>query len=423
MVIPVSMAEMVGKTLDTARALSTSWRCGAVVMTAAILLCVPSSLFAESGATSHRVPCWGDLTQGSASIGALPLFARSIRASTCDPVILKAAQDAKRKPRRGHLHSIWSRTRATADAVRGNELQAAQDSVRLAAKRPATEQKQDYSWYVKMRRGIEPPPGTDHVIVTNSRGNRIASGKSLRMINYVTKEDETIRSVAYRVASSPDILAHANGLQWAPEGVPLPPNLRLKVPLRFRPASGFSNAVRLTSGPGVHAVRVRTAWGRPYTVRLLRDAFAALHRLWPNRHPLVVHDLSKLGGGRLWPHKSHRAGRDVDLGYPTLEANRKHWGWPTLSEIDYERLWFFIDRLEQSGQISAVYMHPSIQRRLYTFALVQAGAEPTRLKSMFQYPAAGGAKRTLIRHSPGHRDHLHIRFQSKDDLVEIVRQS
>jgi len=158
-------------------------------------------------------------------------------------------------------------------------------------------------------------------------------------------------------------------------------------------------------------------------VRSLRDAFAAMHRYWPGRHPLIVGNLSRLGGGRLHPHKSHRAGRDIDIGYPTRDVNRKYWGWPTLKEIDYERLWFFIDRLEQSGQVAAMYMHPSIQRRLYSFALIQAGAEPSRLKSMFQYPASKGIKRTLIRHSPGHRDHVHIRFESKGDLRELNLRS
>mgnify|MGYP007106931623 CR=1 FL=1 len=96
---------MVGKTHKSTRRRAIWMRPGALVASATLLLCIPSSLFAESGPDSHRVPCWGDLTQDSASIGALPLFARSIRASTCDPVILKAVQDAKRSQKRGLLRT------------------------------------------------------------------------------------------------------------------------------------------------------------------------------------------------------------------------------------------------------------------------------------------------------------------------------
>ncbi len=378
-----------------------------LAMTLALLATLVAMPVSADAAGNSQVPCWGDLTQNHQSTIALPRFVRSMRQKACDQEILEANKVALSRSHRSETRN--KAESRIASAVRFDH------NVRTDVI--------DRRWFVKLVRGKTPEAGTDHVIVTNSKGVPLRSRKAIKLVGYKTRDNETIRSVAYRAATSPEVIAHANGLEWDPEGTPLPPGLTLKVPLRYRSASGFATAVRLTTGPGVLARRDRTGWGRPYMVRLLRDAFHATHRRWPNRHPAVVHDLSRLGGGSLRPHKSHRAGRDIDIGYFTREADRKHWGSPRLNDIDYARLWFFVDRLERSGQLAAIYMSPRIQRRLYRYALERAGAAPERLKPMFQYPAAKGARRTLIRQSPGHRDHLHMRFDCPADLEELAVQS
>lgn len=344
--------------------------------------------------TAPAPPCWSDLARHHPSTVALPAFMRAMKHKACRPLTAKRDRGTDARITRGVL-----------PAGPSNSLTA------------------NRKWFVKLPRGAKPAEGIDHVTVTNYRGEALRSRKALKLVRYVTKEKETIRSVAYRAASSPEAVAHINGLEWDPAGVPLPPGLTLRVPMRFRAASGFADAVRLTTGPGVLARRANTGWGRPYVVRLLQDTFHAMHRRWPNRHPAIAHDLSRLGGGSLRPHKSHRAGRDIDVGYLTRDRERSGWGRPSLNDIDYARLWFVIDRLERSGRLAAVYMSPAIQRRLYRFAVDRAGADPERLEPMFQYPAAKGAKRTLIRHSPGHRDHIHMRFDSATDVDELVLSS
>jgi len=277
----------------------------------------------------------------------------------------------------------------------------------------------DAQGYVPLRKGQRIPDGVDRVLVVNRKGVPLRSRRAVVLREYKVRPGDTVRTVAYRFSTAPLSVAKANGLQWDPAGTPLPEGEKVKVPVRYRPASGFSRAVRLKSGPGVRSERRYTTWGRPYVVALLKDAFRAMHRLWPGRHPGIVGSLSRLGGGRLRPHKSHRAGRDIDIGYFTFEAERKYWGAPRLHQIDYARLWFFIDRLERSGQLAAIYMSPRIQYRLHRYALTRAGAAPERLNVMFQYPCARGARKTLIRHSRGHRDHMHIRFDSPEDLSEL----
>ena len=269
-----------------------------------------------------------------------------------------------------------------------------------------------------IRRGQRPPAGTDRVIVTNGAGTPLQSKRSVRFNGVVTVEGDTLRSVAYRFSVAPLVLAAANDLTWEADDVGLPAGMSLRVPIRFRAASGFSVAEPLMTGPGVLSPRKWANWGRPHVVRLLANAFRAAYKRWPGRHPAVVGSLSRPGGGRLDRHKSHRAGRDIDIGYYTHDADRTVWGRPSLDAIDYERTWFLIDELERTGQVAAIYMSPRIQVRLYQYA-ISAGADPKRLQTLFQYPAAHGAKRTLIRYAHGHRDHMHIRFARPADLEEL----
>lgn len=272
--------------------------------------------------------------------------------------------------------------------------------------------------YVPVRRGRRAPRDVNHVLVVDGKGAPIRSRRAIFVREYTVKPGDTIRTVAYRYSTSPLAIARANDIDWDGRGTPLPAGEKLSVPVRYRAASGFARAVRLRTGAGVRAERSSTTWGRPYVIALLTDAFRAMHRLWPDRHPGIVGSLSRLGGGKLRPHKSHRAGRDIDIGYFTVESERKHWGVPRLHQIDYARLWFFVDRLERSGQLAAVYMSPGIQYRLHSYARAR-GARPERLKTMFQFPCARGARTTLIRHSRGHRDHMHIRFGSPADVDEL----
>ncbi len=273
------------------------------------------------------------------------------------------------------------------------------------------------SWVRALTRSRVPEDVT-HALALGGTGAPIKSRRAISIRTQKLKVEESVRSVAYKACTSPQALAAANDLTWDPEGTPIPAGSVLKVPLRFRAASGFSKAVRLRTAPGVRASRVHHAWGRPYVVRLLQDAFRAVHQRWPDRHPFIVHDVSRFGGGKLGHHKSHRAGRDIDIGYPTREATRKEWGRPALETIDYARLWFVIDQLERTGYVAAIYMSPRIQRKLYDHAVAQ-GAALARVETLFQYPCAKGAKRTLIRHAKGHRDHMHIRFASPKDLPEL----
>lgn len=241
--------------------------------------------------------------------------------------------------------------------------------------------------------------------------------RAFRVANYVARPGDTVRKVAYRYMTSPSLVAWVSKLPLeAGRDTPLKPGQKIRVPILFRAPSGFVEGEQLTEGTGIAANhRQDTRWGRPQVVQIVRSVLREMNRRWPTRHPALVGSLSRMGGGALGRHKSHRSGQDIDIGYFTKSANMKTWGKPSLATIDYERTWYLVDAMEKTGHAAAIFMSPDIQRRVYKYALSK-GEDPERLRSLFQHGPKGGKGDALIRHSPGHRDHVHIRLLVPEDM-------
>jgi hypothetical protein len=133
--------------------------------------------------------------------------------------------------------------------------------------------------------------------------------------------------------------------------------------------------------------------------------------LWPNRAPLVVGDLSKQGGGCLPPHRSHRDGRDADIGYYVRGGVTPRWlGAVTAQTLDADRTWALLDVFLATGRLRYAFIDYQLQRPLYEAAL-RAGHTKASLRDVFQYPRPRShAKAGIIRHLRGHADHIHVRF-------------
>lgn len=152
------------------------------------------------------------------------------------------------------------------------------------------------------------------------------------------------------------------------------------------------------------------AWGTARTVRLLQRALSR-HRRRAGGPKVRVGDLSKRGGGHLPPHKSHRTGKDVDIGYVIrgakdgtrfLRATRKN--------LDVERTWRLINTLLQTSEVRYIFMDYPIQGWLYDHAK-RRGVGQATLDELFQYPRGERRAAGVIRAEPGHDDHFHIRFR------------
>ena len=166
-------------------------------------------------------------------------------------------------------------------------------------------------------------------------------------------------------------------------------------------------------GPGYIAVRPKRSYGTPGTVRLLEHVYAEMATRYPNGAPGLIADLSKEGGGPLRPHKSHQRGTDVDVSYYRKD-NRRTRGLEVMTEetLDVGKTWDLIKAYLNTGHISAIFMDWHLQKLLYNH-LIAMDYDEDLIGRILQYPRAKNERKGVIRHSPGHHHHLHVRFNCK----------
>ena len=239
------------------------------------------------------------------------------------------------------------------------------------------------------------------------------------------------------------IVAHPEAATPAPAAVSTP---SLKIPkgyqmLRFETPSGLwinlffphhsravgrptdgrllnGNCIR-ESGPGyIHFGPNSCATDQ--TVALLMFALGRLRKVYPGTPPLVIGSLSAPGGGRIPPHHSHQNGLDVDVGYiPVRDMGLKAFKKLAPSDIDFDRTFYFMAVLLSTGKVKYIFVDYDLQKYLYSAAR-NMGYSDDQLGLIFQYPAQRYKKKGIIRYSPGHRDHFHVRFTCPEGDVDCV---
>lgn len=181
------------------------------------------------------------------------------------------------------------------------------------------------------------------------------------------------------------------------------------------PAGGRLEGGRLMAAEGL-GWRFKTdlRYGTDETVILLAWAFGEVQVAYPGSVPVVVGDLSAVEGGPLPPHRSHQSGRDADIGYFELH-NQAVRGFKSVRgrAFDADKTWYLIERLLLTGQVHYLFVDYDVQEALYQAAL-SAGWAEADLGDLFQFPRGAGARVGIIRHSPGHDDHFHVRFRCPD---------
>jgi len=148
------------------------------------------------------------------------------------------------------------------------------------------------------------------------------------------------------------------------------------------------------------------AWGTDETVALLQWALEEWHRTFPEAPPVAVGALSREGGGRLRPHKSHQSGRDVDMGLVPADGRARS-GFACLprSQIDFRKTVHLMALLASTGRVQAIFIHRSLVPGLRQ-AAEQAGFPPDLLALLF-----GTADRKgIVQAWKGHQAHYHVRF-------------
>jgi LysM repeat protein len=257
----------------------------------------------------------------------------------------------------------------------------------------------------KRKAAVKASKGAARTVVAKKKAKtRVVRGRA--WIRHKVRVGDSLWKIADRYNVTMRYLKKNNGLGRRPV---IHPGRVLKVK-RGAEAKLFNGVQLPAQGQGYVRMRALRSYGTPGTVRLIREVYSEFARLHPDSVPACIADLSKKTGGHLPPHRSHQRGVDVDVSYYKV-GNIKTRGLEVVTPktIDIAKTWDVIRLYLNTGHVSAIYMDHGLQGALYHH-LVKLGYEPALLKKIVQYPRKPSQRVGIIRYSPGHHHHMHVRF-------------
>ncbi len=193
-----------------------------------------------------------------------------------------------------------------------------------------------------------------------------------------------------------------------------------------RPQDGYLvSGTRMPANASAYFLRrPERAFGTRASVDQVVSAIRAVRRKFPRVHPLAIGDFSARHGGPLSMHGSHQSGRDADIGFYFRKKPRSYprsFAVATAENIDFPATWALISALLRGagkpGGVERIYLTYQTQALFYRLARKHK-VPRARLDEWFQYPHGRRAARGLIRHWPGHTEHIHVRFRCAADDPE-----
>jgi hypothetical protein len=241
------------------------------------------------------------------------------------------------------------------------------------------------------------------------KGGKVESDGCGRKYGRARKRD-TVAKFASRYGVSESTVRHLNDL--ADSVKKLKAGKRLLIAKSPHDGVTLSGGVQLADNGDLRTRHGHLSWGKPLLVDMLREAAAVVQQQSPMAPRLLIGDLSKEGGGCLPPHKSHRGGLDVDVGYYFRGAYEPRYLVDARPRtIDADRSWQLLKALLLSGRVQYAFVHYSLQPALYEAAL-RAGDTPENLRRWMQYPRSVDQIHVApLRHLDGHDDHFHLRLR------------
>lgn len=175
------------------------------------------------------------------------------------------------------------------------------------------------------------------------------------------------------------------------------------------PQSGVLAAgVQVPAGEGYVRRYPNSAWGTTYAVRHLVETLDTFHITSGYRGTLMLGSMSFRHGGKIGSHISHRSGRDIDIRLPMRPGLPRSTA-PTGKNVDWDAAWALILEFAHSGAVQLILLDYGVQRRLYRRAKA-AGVSEALLAELLQYPRGSRSNAGMVRHSPGHDGHIHVRY-------------
>jgi LysM repeat protein len=242
----------------------------------------------------------------------------------------------------------------------------------------------------------------------------VASGETLNKI--AKRYDCSVDSIKKRNKLASHIIRPGQKLRIAPgrdgKGRPIA-GQSIGFPHRGR----LANARQLPRGRAYYRRRPYRAWGANHVVHHIQRTANIVRGKYPKSHKIAIGDVSAKTGGTLEPHKSHQSGLDVDIGF---YFKKKPKGYPksfalaTKKNLDFAATFTMLYTLTQTantrGGVTRIFLDYTLQKLLYNWALDNKKVKKRTLGKMFQYPHGPSAGHGIIRHDPGHDDHIHVRF-------------
>jgi len=155
------------------------------------------------------------------------------------------------------------------------------------------------------------------------------------------------------------------------------------------------------------------AFGAVNAIGAMVEAFTRYGESFEVAPPVSVGEISARRGGRALPHRSHRTGRDVDLGYVLVEGTEaERWRRADEANFDVEKNWVLIQSLVATGEVQQIFISSRLQRLLKPLAREQLSER--EYARYFRVADSDADEAPLLKHWDGHRDHMHVRFRCED---------
>lgn len=237
-------------------------------------------------------------------------------------------------------------------------------------------------------------------------------GPRRKTVVYTVKKGDTLGKIAKRFRVTVPQLRRWNRLKG--DRIRAGHRLRVATTVDSGRSGRLKDAVRLPDGEGWYLKNPDESWGTPRTVAVVQQALTAWRARHPDDPPLVVGDISRRHGGWFPPHRSHRDGRDIDIGLPARDKRPlKHFA-RLGRELDAESTWDIIEEFLRTGEVQLILLDSRLQRPVRAVA-EKRGYTEADLALLFQWPRSPRSRGAIIRHARGHADHLHIRIRRPED--------
>lgn len=148
------------------------------------------------------------------------------------------------------------------------------------------------------------------------------------------------------------------------------------------------------------------AYGTDETITELVRGFTHVATVMPGAPTPMIGDVSRRHGRAFPPHRSHQSGRDVDFAFYHRDPTRSNqFTYMSSQTLDVERQWELFRYWYERGVLEYLFVDYRLIRALRRHA-IERGESEAMLNEMFGPNGGGG----IMRHSPGHANHVHVRF-------------